>query len=157
MVTIGRDGEALIKHFEGCKLTAYPDPATGGDPWTIGWGTTGKDVHQGLVWTQAQCDARFHKDIGDFAVSVSALLGKAVTGQHQFDALCSFAYNLGTGNLKASTLLKKHVAADYAGAAKEFGKWNKANGKVMDGLTKRRGAEAALYATPDRQAAPKLV
>jgi hypothetical protein len=103
MVTIGRDGEALIKHFEGCKLTAYPDPATGGDPWTIGWGTTGKDVHQGLVWTQAQCDARFHKDIGDFAVSVSALLGKAVTGQHQFDALCSFAYNLGTGNLKAST------------------------------------------------------
>jgi lysozyme len=156
MSTIGPDGEAIIKYFEGCKLTAYPDPATGGDPWTIGWGTTGKDVHEGLMWTQAQCDARFHKDIGDFAVGVAKLLGKTTTGQHQFDALCSFAYNLGLGNLKSSTLLKKHVAGLYPDAAKEFVKWNKANSKVMAGLTKRRNAEAALYATPDDKKAPKL-
>jgi len=156
MSTIGPDGETLIKHFEGCKLKAYPDPGTGGDPWTIGWGTTGKDIHKGLVWTQDQADARFHVDIGHFAVGVANLLGPALTTQHQFDALTSFAYNLGMGNLRGSTLLKRHIAGKYVDAAKEFGKWNKAAGQVMAGLTKRRAAEAALYATPDASPAPSF-
>ena len=77
----------------------------------------------------------------------AALIGDAKTTQHQFDALVSFAYNLGADNLKTSTLLRKHNAGDHAGAAAEFGKWNKAKGQVMKGLTRRRAAEAALYAS----------
>ena len=144
---------ALIQQFEGCAkahsgggFAAYPDPATGGDPWTIGWGTTGSDVSQGIVWTQQQCDDRLRKDVGTFAVAVARAIGDAPTTQHQFDAMVSFAYNLGTANLASSTLLKKHKARDYAGAAAEFARWNKAAGKVMAGLTRRRAAEAALYA-----------
>jgi lysozyme len=138
----------LVQSFEGCRLAAYPDPGTGGDPWTIGWGTTGPDIHRGLVWTQQQADDRFAADLAKFAGKVSTMLEGFATTQGQFDALVSFAYNLGLGNLSSSTLLKKHRARDYAGAAGEFGKWNKAAGKVMAGLTRRRAAESALYATP---------
>jgi GH24 family phage-related lysozyme (muramidase) len=145
---------ALIQQFEGCakkqadgSFIAYPDPGTGGDPWTIGWGTTGADVKQGSVWTQQQCDDRLTSDITSFAAKVSAVIGAAQTSQHQFDALVSFAYNVGVGNLSSSTLLKLHKAGDFAGAAQQFGRWNKAAGKVLPGLTKRRAAEAALYAS----------
>jgi GH24 family phage-related lysozyme (muramidase) len=148
----GPDGIRLVQSFEGCEkktptgsFAAYPDPATGGDPWTIGWGTTGPDVRKGVVWTQKQCDDRFAADLGAFAAKVQAALGSAATTQHQFDAMVSFAYNVGMGNFSTSTLLKKHKAGDHAGAAAEFGKWNKANHKVMAGLTRRRAAEAALY------------
>ncbi len=142
----------LIQSFEGCarkqpdgSLAAYPDPGTGGDPWTIGWGTTGPDVGKGAVWTRQQCDDRFQADLGRFAQKVAAAIGGAPTTQHQFDAMVSFAYNLGIGNLQASTLLRKHKAGDFAGAAAQFAVWNKAAGKVMAGLTRRRAAEAALY------------
>jgi GH24 family phage-related lysozyme (muramidase) len=144
---------SLVKQFEGCaekqqdgRFTAYPDPGSGGDPWTIGWGTTGTDVKPGVIWTQQQCDDRLGVDIGSFAGKVSAVIGGANTSQHQFDAMVSFAYNVGIGNLSSSTLLRKHKAGDFAGAAAEFGRWNKAAGKVMNGLTRRRAAEAALYA-----------
>ncbi|TGX53942.1 lysozyme [Sphingomonas gei] len=143
---------ALIQQFEGCakkqtdgSFIAYPDPGTGADPWTIGWGTTGADVKPGVVWTQQQCDDRLTKDLTSFASKVSAVLGAAQTSQHQFDALVSFAYNVGVGNLSSSTLLKLHKAKDFAGAQQQFGRWNKAAGKVLAGLTKRRAAEAALY------------
>lgn len=143
---------ALIQQFEGCakkqpngSFIAYPDPGTGGDPWTIGWGTTGVDVKQGVVWTQQQCDDRLTQDVNSFATKVSAALGSAPTTQHQFDALVSFAYNVGVGNLSSSTLLKLHKAGDFAGAQQQFARWNKAAGKVLPGLTKRRAAEAALY------------
>ncbi|MDP5280216.1 lysozyme [Sphingomonas sp. DG1-23] len=145
---------ALIQQFEGCakkqadgSFAAYPDPGTGGDPWTIGWGTTGADVKQGVVWTQQQCDDRLTADMTSFAAKVAAVLGTAQTSQHQFDALVSFAYNVGVGNLSSSTLLKLHKAGDFAGAAQQFGRWNKAAGKVLPGLTRRRAAEAALYAS----------
>jgi GH24 family phage-related lysozyme (muramidase) len=82
-----------------------------------------------------------------FAAHVAALIGSAPTTQHQFDAMVDFAYNLGIGNLASSTLLKKYKAGDYAGAALEFGKWNKAAGRVLPGLTKRRAAEAAYYSS----------
>ena len=143
---------ALVQQFEGCAkkrsdgtFEAYPDPGSGGDPWTIGWGSTGPDVKKGVVWNQKQCDDRFSKHLGEFARNVEAALGGAATTQHQFDAMVSFAYNVGVGNLKSSTLLKKHKAGDYAGAKAEFAKWNKAAGKVMAGLTRRRTAEAQLY------------
>ena len=142
----------LIQEFEGChkaigggRFAAYPDPGSGGDPWTIGWGTTGPDVKRGTVWTQKQCDDRFIAHVADFAWKVRKLLGNAPTTQSQFDAMVSFAYNVGIGNLSSSTLLKKHKAGDHAGAAAEFARWNKAAGKVMAGLTRRRAAEAELY------------
>lgn len=145
---------SLIQTFEGCAkkrpdgtFSAYPDPGSGGDPWTIGWGSTGTDVKPGVTWTQQQCDDRLAHDVAAFAAKVAAVIGTAQTSQHQFDAMVSFAYNLGVGNLQTSTLLKKHKAGDFAGAAQEFGKWNKAAGKVMAGLTRRRAAEAALYAS----------
>jgi len=144
----------LIQQFEGCAkrqpdgtFAAYPDPGTGGDPWTIGWGSTGPDIKKGTVWTQQQCDSRFQEHLGQFAQGVSKALGGAATSQHQFDAMVSFAYNVGLGNFGSSTLLKKHKAGDYKGAAAEFARWNKAAGKVLPGLTKRRAAEAALYAS----------
>lgn len=135
----------LIKEFESCRLTAYPDPGSGADPWTIGWGSTGPGIRKGTVWTQAQADSRFSEHVTQFGRSVEQLLNGAATNQHQFDALVSLAYNIGTGNLSGSTLLKKHKAGDYAGAAAEFARWNKASGKVMAGLTRRRAAEAAMY------------
>ncbi|MBV8685381.1 MAG: lysozyme [Alphaproteobacteria bacterium] len=143
-----------IQQFEGCakkrsdgSFEAYPDPGTGGDPWTIGWGSTGADIKKGMVWTQQQCDERFGEHVAQFAASVAKALGGAPTTQPQFDAMVSFAYNVGVGNLQSSTLLKKHKAGDYAGAALEFAKWNKAAGKVLPGLTRRRAAEAALYSS----------
>lgn len=154
-MTPGSAGIGLIQQFEGCakkqpdgSFTAYPDPGTGGDPWTIGWGSTGADIAQGLVWTQAQCDARLASDVDKFATQVNNSLGGAATTQNQFDALVSFSYNVGIGNLNSSTLLKLHKAGDYPGAQAQFARWNKAAGKVLAGLTKRRVAEAALYGTP---------
>jgi len=143
---------SLIKEFEGCakrlpdgSFEAYPDPGTGGDPWTIGWGSTGTDIQRGLVWSQQQCDDRFTEHLDGFAQGVSTLIGNTPTTQSQFDAMVSFAYNVGLGNLASSTLLKLHKAGDHAGAAAQFARWNKAAGKVLPGLTRRRTAESQLY------------
>lgn len=152
---IGPKGRALIKEFEGChklrpdgRFSAYPDPASGGDPWTIGWGSTGPDITPGTVWTQEQCDARFDVDVQKFAAKVSELIGDIPTTPGQFGALVSFAYNVGAGNLASSTLLRKHKAGNHMGAAAEFAKWNRAAGRVMAGLTRRRAAERVLYELP---------
>ena len=142
-------GIDLIHSFESCKLKAYPDPGTGGKPYTIGWGSTtdesGNPIALGTVWTQERADARFALDLAKFEKAVTDALSGSTATQNQFDALVSFTYNLGEGNLRSSTLLKKHKAGDYAGAKAEFAKWNKANKKVMAGLTRRRAAEAELY------------
>lgn len=139
-----RNGLPIVKEFEGCKLKAYPDPATGGAPWTIAWGRT-KGVKKGDTCTQAQADAWLNEEYDEFEAAVIKALGGARTTDNQLGAMVCFAYNCGVANLKSSTLLRKHKAGDYAGASKEFGRWNKAAGKVMAGLTRRRAAEAALY------------
>ena len=143
-------GLALIQRWEGCakrrsdgRFEAYPDPGTGGDPWTIGWGTTGRDVVPGLVWTQEQCDARFERDVQRFVREVQAALADAPTSQSQFDAMVSFHYN--TGAIRKATLTRLHKAGDHAGAAAEFGKWVHAGGQRLTGLVRRRADEAALY------------
>jgi len=148
---ISRAGIALIKQFEGCarrlpdgRFAAYPDPGTGAEPWTIGWGATGKGIKRGTVWTQAQCDARLEADLARYAAEVARALGNAPTSQHQFNALVSFHYN--TGAIARATLTKRHKAGNFAGAEAEFGKWVHAGGKRLPGLTRRRAAEAALYA-----------
>lgn len=135
----------LIEQFEGVRNDAYPDPATGGDPWTIGVGHTGPEVHKGLHWTDDQVASALDADLARFDEGVTALIGKAPTTQNQFDALVSFAFNLGLGNLGKSTLLSRHRIGDYLGASKEFLKWNRAGGRVLNGLTRRRQAESALY------------
>ena len=148
--TVGAAGIALIKRFEGCAragadglVRAYPDPGTGAAPWTIGWGATGPGIGPGTVWTQAQCDARLEADLLRYAAEVAKALGRAPTTQAQFDALVSFHYN--TGAIARATLTRKHLAGDFAGAAAEFPRWNRAGGRVMKGLVRRRAAEAALY------------
>ena len=151
-------GLALIKSFESCaraigngRFEAYPDPAPGnnGLPVTIGWGSTrdfqGRPIKLGTVWTQEQCDRKKAEDMADFERDVRAILGDTPTTQGQFDALVSFAYNLGARALGNSTLMRLHKAGDHAGAAAQFARWNKAGGAVMRGLTRRRAAEAALY------------
>lgn len=142
---VSKSGLNLIKAFEGCKLAAYPDPGSGGDPWTIGYGATGPGIHKGVIWTQAQADSRLADDVSRFADGVSAMIGAAPTTQSQFDAMVSLAFNIGLGNFKDSTLLRMHKDGDYDDAAKQFARWNKAAGKVMAGLTRRRAAEAEMY------------
>lgn len=140
--------EKLHRVLPDGRIASYPDPGPTGLPWTIGWGSTGPDIGQDTVWTRIQADSRFEADLVKFENGVDlALAGSPVT-QNQFDALVSFAYNVGLGNLNSSTLLKKHRSGDYRGSVQEFAKWNKAKGKVLKGLTRRRVAEAALYATP---------
>ncbi|MWV27360.1 lysozyme [Aurantiacibacter rhizosphaerae] len=148
--TVGKDGIALIKRFEGCakrrrdgRMEAYPDPGTGAAPWTIGWGATGPGIGPGTVWSQEACDARLEADLERYARQVAAALGDAPTSQRQFDALVSFHYN--TGAIATATLTRKHKAGDHDGAAQEFARWCYAGGRVMKGLSRRRDAECALY------------
>ena len=147
---IGPDGVALIKQFEGCArkrpdglFEAYPDPATGAAPWTIGWGATGAGIAPGVCWTQEECDARLANDLAGYADEVSDALGAAPTTQSQFDALVSFHYN--TGAIRRATLTHKHILGDFAGATGEYSRWVYANGIAMRGLKRRRRAEARLY------------
>lgn len=137
-------GIDLIKQSEGCRLTAYPDPATGGHPWTIGYGHTGSDVHPGKVITQAEAYRLLVEDLDLFERGVKRLVTVELT-QGQFDALVCFSFNVGLGALQQSTLLKMINAGDFDGAAKQFLRWDKAAGKVMAGLTKRRQAESELF------------
>lgn len=137
-------GINLIRHFEGLELEAYPDPATGGEPYTIGYGHTGSDVYLGLTITEEKALELLSEDLRKFEKAVNDKVKVDLT-QDQFDALVSFTYNCGPTNLAKSTLLKKLNKKDYQGAADEFPKWRKANGKVMKGLERRRAAERALF------------
>ena len=138
-------GVALLHHFEGCELSAYPDPATGGDPWTIGYGCTGPDVCRGLKITQSDADVMFAKRLArEFEPGVSAVLTAAPT-QGQYDAMVCLAYNIGLGNFRSSTLVRKFNAGDIAAAADQFLRWSMAAGQTMKGLRRRRAAERAVF------------
>lgn len=137
-------GVRLVQEFEGCKLEAYPDPGTGGKPWTIGWGSTGPDIGPGTVWTQEEADARFLDDLTEFGDGVDRLVRVPLT-DNQFAALAAFAYNVGLGALAGSTLLRKLNAGDYQGAADQLPRWNKGGGRVLPGLVRRRAAERDLF------------
>ncbi|HHT3785809.1 lysozyme [Enterobacter roggenkampii] len=138
-------GIALIKQFEGCKLTAYQDSV---GVWTIGYGWTkpvdGKPIRAGMTINQETAERLLKTGLVSYESDVSRLVKVGLT-QGQFDALVSFTYNLGARSLSTSTLLRKLNTGDYAGAADEFLRWNKAGGKVLNGLTRRREAERALF------------
>ncbi len=148
MRSIGSKGLELIKSFEGLAFEAYPDPATGGDPWTIGYGHTGKDVVKGRVITKGEADKLLVEDLDRFCKHVEKVT-KGKLNQNQFDACVSLCYNIGPGNFSSSTLVKLILSGSAVSHCQsQFLKWNKAAGKVMAGLTRRREAEAKLYGTP---------
>jgi lysozyme len=131
----------LLKHFEGCRLTPYRCPA---GIWTCGWGSTGKDVFPGQKWTQAYADKRLEDDARKFAHGTVALCPTVLGDERKIAAIADFAYNLGLGALKGSTLRKKVNAKDWKAAQVQIKRWNKAGGVVLKGLTRRRAAEAEL-------------
>lgn len=143
---VNKEGIDLMHQFEGCKLTAYLCPAK---VWTIGYGNTFYEdkskVKQGDVITQERANELFQNIVNEFASGVKKLLAKDIN-KNQFSALVCFAYNVGTGNLKQSTLLRKVNNNPFdVTIPNEFMRWNKAGGKVLNGLTRRRKAESELY------------
>lgn len=136
---------AFIKGFEKLRLVGYlPTPD---DKPTIGWGHTGAGIHVGDVWTNAEADAQFERDIKGFSDRLNKLLYKVPTTQGQFDALLSLLYNIGFAALSGSTLIRLHKLGRYAAAEAEFPKWDHQAGRVIPGLLRRRKAEAAIYSS----------
>jgi len=139
-MNISQEGLALIKKFEGCRLKAYRCSA---NVLTIGYGHTG-GVKEDDTITQSEADELLEKDITKFEEYVNDNVIVELK-QHQFDALVAWTFNLGPGNLRESTMLKKLNDADYASVPFEMRRWNKAGGKTLDGLIRRRNAEALLF------------
>ena len=137
-------GIDLIKHFEGCVLTAYKCPA---GVWTIGYGHT-KDVQPGDEWSESHADHMLEVELEEYENYVNTAV-KVPLQQNQFDALVSWTYNLGGGNLNASTMLKVLNAGEYDEVPNQMLRWNKAGGKVLEGLTRRREAEGNMFCGKD--------
>lgn len=129
----------LVRRFEGCRLMPYICPA---GVWTCGWGSTGFDVFPGKPWTQEYADERLEMDATRFAKG-ALVLCPALEGDG-LSAIADFAYNLGLGALRGSTLRRRINAGDLEAARQELLKWVRGGGKVLPGLVLRRGAEAAL-------------
>lgn len=138
-------GVDLIKQFEGCKLTAYKCPA---GVWTIGYGHTTAagepTVVEGMKITAVEATNILKRDLKTFEAGVDAAV-KVELVQNEFDALVSFAFNVGLGAFQKSTLLRKLNAGDYAAVPGELMKWTKAGGKELPGLVRRRRAEAGMW------------
>ena len=131
---------SLIKKFEGCELEAYKCAA---GVWTIGYGST-KGVKEEDTLTQEEADNLLLHEMQEYEGYINDLV-KAPLEQNQFDALVSWVFNLGPANLKASTMLKFLNAGDYHLIPSQIKRWNKAGGKVLEGLIRRREAEALLF------------
>ncbi|AOE99088.1 muraminidase [Serratia surfactantfaciens] len=144
-MNISKSGIELIKSFEGLRLKAYQDSV---GVWTIGYGWTqpvdGKKVGPGMQIDQATADRLLKCGVVQYEQGVNQLVNVRIT-QGQFDALVSFAYNLGLRSLSTSTLLQKLNDGDKQGAADQFGRWVNAGGKRLDGLVARRAAEREMF------------
>jgi len=149
------EGLALIEHYEDDRLVSYPDPKTGGAPWTIGKGATGPGIGPGLIWSQQQSDDRFASDVAERERIVNATV-KVTLEQGMFDAMVSIVFNVGPGNAnkdgimrlkngKPSTLLRLLNAGDYQGAYAQFAVWISPGSSVELGLRRRRRAEQGLW------------
>jgi GH24 family phage-related lysozyme (muramidase) len=142
---------AIVKQFEGCELVAYPDPGTGGAPWTIGWGTTSindKPIQPGAIITQAQADQLLLAELQRVRARVLELLPAASSwAANQQAAIVCFTYNVGLGALGTSTLRQRLLAGENPSVVvrEELPRWNKGGSGVMSGLVRRRAAEVALF------------
>lgn len=141
MMKIENNGIGLIKEFEGKRLVAYQDSV---GVWTIGYGHT-KTAYEGRLAIKKTCERLLAEDLVEFEEYVDTLVKVPLT-QNQFDALVSWTFNLGSGNLQESTMLRKLNYGDYESVPDEMRRWNKAGGEVLEGLTRRREAEALLFA-----------
>jgi lysozyme len=139
-VQISEEGIALIKKFEGCRLESYLCSA---GVLTIGYGPT-REVLEGAQITQGEADEMLWEDIKSFEGYVNDLVFVPLK-QCQFDALVCWTFNLGATNLAESTMLKKLNALEYAEVPYQMRRWNRAKGKVLDGLVRRREAESLLF------------
>ena len=140
LMKLGERGTEILKYFEGCKLTAYQDSV---GVWTIGYGHT-KGVYNGMTITQEEAEQMLLTELEEYEGYIENMVTVPLT-QNQFDALVVWIYNLGPTNFKNSTLLKELNAGNYNAAGQEITRWNKAGGKVLAGLVKRREAEAQLF------------
>jgi len=140
-MNISQEGLSLIKKFEGCELEAYKCAA---GVWTIGYGST-KGVKEGDTVSQEEADKLLLHEMEEYEGYINDMVNVDLE-QNQFDAMVSWAFNLGPANLKASTLLKVLNAKDYEGVPAQIKRWNKAGGKVLQGLIRRREAESLLFA-----------
>jgi lysozyme len=145
-------GMALLREFEGCRLEAYLDTLAKPAVWTIGYGYTGSDVHEGLKWSQEKAEMRLREWVLVVCTSIEEHM-TVKPNENQLAAMVCLAYNIGIGGFRRSSVLRLHNSGKFAEAASAFGMWNKAGGKVRAGLTRRRAAEAALYLTPVTPAA----
>lgn len=135
-------GVEMIKEFEGKRQVAYQDPA---GVWTIGYGHT-KGVEKGQLCIEKTCDRFLREDLEEVEEYIDRLVEVPLT-QKQYDALVAWTFNLGPGNLSESTMLKKLNAGDYDAVPDEMRRWNKADGEVLNGLVRRRDAEATLFSS----------
>ena len=137
---ISKEGLSLIKKFEGCELEAYLCPA---GRWTIGFGTI-KGVKEGDRINQDEAEHLLLEEMPEYEGYINNLV-KVPSKQYQFDALCAWVFNLGSGNLQESTLLRVLNDGKYDEVPAQIRRWNKANGKVLNGLVRRREAEAIMF------------
>jgi lysozyme len=138
--SISKEGIALIKKFEGCETTAYQDSV---GVWTIGYGHT-KNVCQGDCITQGEADRMLDEEIAEYEGYINDMV-KVDLEQNQFDALVAWVYNLGPTNLSQSSLLRELNNGNIAKVPSEMKRWNKAGGKTLQGLIRRREAESLLF------------
>lgn len=135
------DGAQQIASNEGYRLVAYPDPATGGAPWTICRGHT-KGVYRGMRATHEQCDQWYAEDLRVAERAVQRNV-RVPLKQGEYDAMVSFVFNVGEANLRTSTLLRKVNAGDRIGSCNQYPRWIYANKMVLNGLVTRRYEEQA--------------
>jgi GH24 family phage-related lysozyme (muramidase) len=145
------EGWTLLKTWEGCRLSAYPDPASGADPWTIGYGHTGAGVVPGLTISQEQAEAWLKQDAAEAAGAVARLLINVTLTARQRDALISFCFNVGAGALERSTLRKRLRAGDSTDVVirQELPRWHKGPNGPVEGLKRRRAAEVSHAQGPE--------
>lgn len=134
----------LVQKWEGCSLRSYPDPATGAAPWTIGYGATGPGITQGTVWTQDQADRDLQTRLEAIQERIENESSYAMNDK-QLGACISLAYNIGINAFLGSTLFAEWNANNPEAASAQFMVWNKAAGKVMQGLVNRRADEQIVF------------
>ena len=151
----GPECYAIIRRFESCQLTSYPDRKTGAAPWTCGWGATGPEIGPGVQWTQERADRRLAGDVAQREIAASNAITRDVT-QGQFDAFVSILYNVGAGTKDRdgiirfksgapSTLLRLLNSGNPVASADEFLRWVSPGSNVVNGLLRRRTVEQAVF------------